>query len=114
MVLVTVETGAAEAVVTIAPGHLELTKDVALAAAPLDEVRANALIDSTRVATLIKGYRGRPALDRAALVEALIGLSRLAHDAGDAIAEIDVNPFLLMEKGGVALDGLVVLERGFG
>jgi acyl-CoA synthetase (NDP forming) len=93
---------------------LELTKDVALAAAPLDEVRANALIDSTRVATLIKGYRGRPALDRAALVEALIGLSRVAHDAGDAIAEIDVNPFLLMEKGSVALDGLVVLERALG
>jgi hypothetical protein len=88
---------------------LELTKDVALAAAPLDEARANALLDRTHVATLIKGYRGKPALDRAALVKALIGLSRLAHDAGDAIAEIDVNPFVLLEKGGVALDGLVVL-----
>ena len=89
---------------------LELTRDVALAAAPLDESRANDLIDRTRVATLIAGYRGKPALDRAALVAALIGLSRLAVDAGDAISEIDVNPFVLMEKGGVALDGLVALN----
>ena len=89
---------------------LELTRDVALAAAPLDEARANALIDRTRVATLIAGYRGKPALDRAALVAALIGLSRLAMDAGDAIAEIDVNPFVLKEQGGFALDGLVALN----
>jgi hypothetical protein len=62
------------------------------------------------VATLIAGYRGKPALDRAALVAALIGLSRLAMDAGDAIAEIDVNPFVLKEQGGFALDGLVALN----
>ncbi len=90
---------------------LELIKDVALAAVPLDAARANALIDSTRVATLINGYRGKAALDRGALVEALMGLSRLASDAGDAIAEIDVNPFVLRERGGLALDGLVALNR---
>ena len=90
---------------------LELHKDVALAAAPLDEAKANALIDRTKVAALINGYRGKPALDRAALVKALIGLSQLAIDAGAAISEIDVNPFVLMEKGGLALDGLVALNR---
>ncbi len=90
---------------------LELTRDVALAAAPLDEARANALIDRTRVASLIAGYRGRPPLDRPALVRALIGLSSLAWDAGDAIEEIDVNPFVLLETGGLALDGLVAISR---
>ena len=33
-------------------------------------------------------------------------------DAQGAIAEIDVNPFLLGEHGGVALDALVALKRG--
>jgi acetyltransferase len=91
---------------------LELTRDVALAAPPLDAARANALIDRTRVSKIIAGYRGRPALDRAALVEALIGLSRFVADAGDKIDSVDINPFLLREKGGVMLDALVVLKKG--
>jgi hypothetical protein len=60
---------------------------------------------------VIQGYRGSPALDREALVAALMGLSRLVADAGELVAEIDVNPFILREQGGVALDGLVVLNR---
>ena len=90
---------------------LELVKDVAVAAPPLDAARANALIDRTRAGVLVGGYRGRPALDRAALVNALIGLSHLVLDAGDRITSIDINPFLLRQKGGVALDALVVLNK---
>jgi acyl-CoA synthetase (NDP forming) len=90
---------------------LELTRDVALAAAPLDEERALALIARTRVGQLIDGYRGRAPKDKAALVRALIGLSHLVVDAGDRLDSIDINPFLLLEEGGVALDGLVVLDR---
>ena len=90
---------------------IELVKDVALAAAPLDAARARALIDKTRASKLIDGYRGRPVLDREALVVALVGFSNLVVDAGDRIDSIDVNPFLLRQKGGVALDALVVLNR---
>ena len=89
---------------------LELLKDVALAAPPLDAPRALALIERTRAGILVKGYRGRPALDCDALVGAMVGLSNLILDAGDRIASIDVNPFLLRQKGGVALDALVVLN----
>jgi acetyltransferase len=89
---------------------LELVKDVALAAPPLDAARAAGLIARTRAGTLVKGYRGKPALDRDVLVAALVGLSDLMLDAGDRIASIDVNPFLLRRKGGVALDALVVLN----
>ena len=91
---------------------LELVRDVALAAPPLDEARANALIDRTRVAHIIAGYRGRPALDRAALVQALIGLSHLVTDAGEDIDSIDINPFLLRTSGGMMLDALVVRKKG--
>lgn len=87
---------------------LELTRDVALAACPLDEAGAEALIARTRAGTLVGGYRGRPALDRKALVKALVAVSDLMCDANGAIAEIDVNPFLLRREGGVALDALVV------
>ena len=87
---------------------LELTRDVALAACPLDEAGALQLIARTRAGTIADGYRGRPVLDKGALAKALVALSDVMMDADGAIAEIDVNPFLLSEKGGVALDALVV------
>ena len=89
--------------------ELELYRDVALAPPPLDGARALALIEATRAGVLIHGYRGRPALDLKAAVQALIGLSSLMIDAGGRIQSVDVNPFLLRRRGGVALDGLVVL-----
>ncbi|MDB5507755.1 MAG: acetyl-CoA synthetase [Hyphomicrobiales bacterium] len=88
---------------------LELWRDVALAACPLDEAAAHELIDRTRAGSLVRGTRGKPPLDRAALVAALLAVSDLMSDADGAIAEIDVNPFRLGESGGVALDALVVL-----
>ena len=88
---------------------LELYRDVALAPPPLDEARALALIEATRAGQLVRGYRGRPALDVKAAVAALIGVSALMLDAGGRIQSVDINPFLLRQRGGVALDGLVVL-----
>ena len=90
---------------------LELHRDVALAALPLDEDGARALIARTRVAQLIAGYRGKPAYDTKALIKALLGLSQFAMDAGVRLQSVDINPFLLKRRGGVALDALVVLQR---
>lgn len=89
---------------------LELHKDVALTAPPLDIDAALSLVDRTRAGILTKGYRGRTPLDRHALATALVGLSELAVDAGDRIASIDVNPFMLTPQGGTALDALVVMN----
>jgi acetyltransferase len=90
--------------------NLELHRDVALAALPLDETGANALIARTRVAQLIAGYRGKPPYDMKALVKALLGLSQFAIDAGARLQSVDINPFLLKRRGGVALDALVILN----
>jgi acetate---CoA ligase (ADP-forming) len=89
--------------------ELELYRDVALSPLPLDEKQALALIARTRAGRLVHGYRGRPPLDIKALVRALMGLSALMCDAGGRIQSVDVNPFLLRRRGGVALDALVVL-----
>lgn len=45
------------------------------------------------------------------MVKALVGLSRLMADGGDAIESIDINPFLVRKRGGVALDALVVRAK---
>jgi acetyltransferase len=90
---------------------IELMKDVALAGAPLDAAEAKALIDRTKAGVKLKGYRGKPALHEASAVKAIVGLSNLMADAGNRIASIDVNPFLINTKLGVAVDGLIVLNN---
>lgn len=90
---------------------IELLKDVALAGAPLDEAEAKQLIGKTKAGVKMKGYRGKPALHEASAVKALVGLSNLMADAGNRIASVDVNPFLINSKVGVAVDGLIVLNN---
>lgn len=90
---------------------IELMKDVALAGAPLDEAEARLLIGRTKAGVKMRGYRGKPALHETSAVKALVGLSNLIADAGDRIASIDVNPFLINTKTGVAVDALIVLNN---
>src|SRR3989449_842934 len=90
---------------------IELMKDVALAGAPLDEAEAKQLIGKTKAGVKMKGYRGKAALHEPSAVKALVGLSNLMADAGNRIASIDVNPFLINSKLGVAVDGLIVLNN---
>jgi acetate---CoA ligase (ADP-forming) len=90
---------------------IELMKDVALAGAPLDAAEARELIHRTKAGVKLKGYRGKPALHEASAVKAIVGLSNLMADAGTRIASIDVNPFLINTRTGVAVDGLIVLNN---
>ncbi|WP_431206480.1 acetate--CoA ligase family protein [Bradyrhizobium betae] len=90
---------------------IELMKDVALAGAPLDEAEARLLIGRTKAGIKMRGYRGKPALHEASAVKALVGLSNLMADAGDRIASIDINPFLINARTGVAVDALIVLNN---
>lgn len=90
---------------------IELMKDVALAGAPLDEAEARLLIGRTKAGIKMRGYRGKPALHEASAVKALVGLSNLIADAGNRIASIDINPFLINTRTGVAVDALIVLNN---
>jgi acyl-CoA synthetase (NDP forming) len=90
---------------------IELMKDVALAGAPLDAAEAKQLIGKTNAGVKLGGYRGKPALHEASVVKAIVGLSNLMADAGNRIASIDVNPFLINAKLGVAVDALIVLNN---
>ena len=90
---------------------IELMKDVALAGAPVDEKEARKLIVRTKAGVKMRGYRGKPAMHEASAIKALVGLSNLIADAAGRIASIDVNPFLINAKTGVAVDALVVLNN---
>jgi acyl-CoA synthetase (NDP forming) len=88
----------------------ELLRDVTHGFAPFDVETARGMIDEIKGAALLNGYRGRPALDVAALADALSRVSQLIADHANRIAEIDVNPLFVGEKGVVAADALIVLK----
>jgi acyl-CoA synthetase (NDP forming) len=90
---------------------LELTKDVAFCAPPVSREKARDMLARTRIGTLLKGYRGSAALDADAVADALVGLGRMAADMADIIESVDVNPFVALPQGGLALDALVVLRQ---
>jgi acetyltransferase len=90
---------------------LELTKDVAFCAPPVSRDKARDMLKRTRAARLIEGYRGSEPRDVGAIIDALVGLGRLAIDCPDVIESVDINPFAALPKGGMALDALIVLRR---
>ena len=63
---------------------VELLHDVASAPAPLSHDAALRMVRGLRIATLLDAWRGNPARDVEAIVDALVRLSWLAVDLGDA------------------------------
>lgn len=91
---------------------VEVAGDSSLALPPLNTNLARLLIERTRVYRALKGARGKPPVDLAALKEVLVRFSRIMLDH-PLIKEIDVNPFLVSDRMQVALDARVILhDRG--
>src|SRR6202043_2848274 len=92
---------------------LELSRDVSFGAVPLSLWQAQAMLERTRAGALLQGYRGAPAADQESVLSAMLALGRLAHDLGDRIESIDINPFVALPagRGALALDALMVFGK---
>ncbi len=91
--------------------YAEALRDVCLALAPLTVPQALALMETTRGIALLKGARGRRPANLEAIARLLVTLGDLAF-AG-AVAEIDVNPLIVIDRAEDALrvvDALIVVE----
>lgn len=92
--------------------YAELLDDTAVALAPVDPAQAEELIGSLKGAAILRGARGRPPLDIRAAAAALAALSELAASRPD-LAEIEINPLLVLPSGAVALDARALsVENG--
>ena len=88
----------------------EVYRDTQLRLAPVSEAEAAEMIARVKGFAVLRGYRGLPRGDLAALAKAVAALSRLALLPGRPVAEAEANPVLVKASGAVALDGLVVLS----
>jgi acyl-CoA synthetase (NDP forming) len=88
--------------------YAELLDDVAVALAPVRADDATRLLRSLRGAPLLTGARGRQPLDVAAAAQAVTSLSRAAS-ACPEVAEVEINPLLVLPQGVLGLDARVIL-----
>lgn len=89
--------------------HAELFHDLAVALAPVSVEQGVALIMSLRGAALLLGHRSGRRLDVEAAAGALSTLSQLAATQLE-IAEIEINPLLVLERGVLGLDVRLVRQ----
>lgn len=88
----------------------EILADVVFRLVPLSRVDGHEMLEELTHRAWLGAFRGEPAVDREQLVDALVGLSRLAEQ-DRAIRSIDVNPLIIAEGRPVAVDALIELEE---
>lgn len=88
---------------------VEIFKDVAIAVAPLDEARAEAMLRSLKGWPLLDGARGKPRADVAAAAAAIAAFSRFVAAHADMIVSVEVNPLLVRAQGHgvIGLDAVI-------
>jgi acyl-CoA synthetase (NDP forming) len=89
---------------------VELYGDVAFRPAPLTRADAEKMIRSIKGFALLSGFRGKPAVNLAQLVDVVVSVGRLAA-ADSRIASAEINPFIALPDGGLAVDALVLKQR---
>ena len=91
---------------------VETVGDVALAPVPIDRGAALSLLGRLKGAAVLGRYRGQPAADIDALADLMVKLSQFASDHADDIAEIDLNPVIVHNKGdGVSVVDALIVKR---
>ena len=87
----------------------EVLDDVAVRLAPITVDDAREMLDELRGARLLSGVRGRRAVNRDAVANLLVAVSR-AMVAHPAWREVDLNPVIAGPASALAVDALIVTD----
>jgi acyl-CoA synthetase (NDP forming) len=87
----------------------ELLEDTASLIVPSGRKEIAQAIKGLKLAKLLEGYRGKPAADMDALLEAIMAVQSFCLNSPDLI-ELDVNPIMALENGAMAVDALVRIQ----
>ena len=97
--------------ITIGAGGtlVELLRDVSIRVLPVDEHEIRTMVRELRSYRLIQGYRNQPPRDEQAFVSAIAAAARWFFSS-PRVVEFDLNPLVLYEKGGCAVDARVYVD----
>jgi len=88
---------------------VEVYKDVAFRVCPINRKDAERMLDELDGKVLLTGVRGQKEVNKKALLDAMVSLSRLPEKMSN-LEELDVNPFFINHKDGKAADARIVLK----
>jgi acetyl coenzyme A synthetase (ADP forming)-like protein len=86
--------------------YVEGLKDVVFRVHPVTRGDASEMVRSLRGGRILEGLRGEPGVDFEGLSEVVERVSQLVGDH-ERIVELDINPFLAFDDGGVAVDARI-------
>jgi acetyl-CoA synthetase len=89
---------------------VELLQDARTLLLPVQRHEVQMALEALKMAPLLRGFRGRPAGDMAALVDAMMAVADYAQAHAHCLLELDVNPVLVMPQGVLAVDALIRLQ----
>ena len=85
----------------------EIRRDTETLMLPAPRRVVEEAVGRLRMAPLLEGFRGGPAADLGALLDAVERLQDYALAHRDSLVELDINPLLVRKAGVVALDALI-------
>lgn len=94
---------------------VEVLKDVALGVPPLTERDSRAMLGGLRGAAILEGARGAGPADTESVIDILGKFSQLCLDLQGSVAEIDINPLLVFDRGqGARVVDCLIVPRANG
>ncbi len=89
---------------------VELLGDVAFRLHPLTDADVAAMLNEVKGTALLRGYRGVPRADEAALRDLLLRVSALVEHCPE-VAEMDLNPVKVLSNGARSVDARIRIGR---
>jgi acetyltransferase len=88
--------------------YVEILNDTAARLAPVSSAEALAMLDELRMAPVLRGARGEPPVDLAALADTISRFAALVVDLPD-LTEVELNPLMVSHEGVVTVDARATL-----
>ena len=86
---------------------VELVHDSRTLLLPTDRESVAEALATLKVSKLLTGFRGRPAGDREAAIDAVLAVAAFSEAERDTLEELEINPLLVLSEGAAAVDVLM-------
>jgi len=88
--------------------YVEVLKDVSFRIIPVSEQEALEMITEIKGSKILDGVRGEKPYDKTDIANCIRKLSKLVMDF-PIIKEIDINPYMVFNNGGIGLDARIII-----